>query len=132
MTHRFHPIISHTLTGTQSPWNGFKVDAIDLCRIRNITMRERVFCLTDKYLPYTLDIDYYAGTTKLVYTGHIWTWVPKEYETISFRYPSKHDAENECKLIHRRLNLIDEMYKHTYALKHTEASQHTYVLKHKK
>lgn len=111
MSYRLRPIIPHKLVGKQSCWDTYTLDNIDLCRVRNIKLRKRMFCIIDKYLPYSLDIEYYEESQKGVYTGNIWK-IPKEYNIVSFRYNSEYAAKEDIKLIHKRLDIIDNMFKY--------------------
>ncbi len=111
MSHKFRPIISHVLQGRASPWNSIQLPELDLLRVRGIEVSKRLFCITDKKLPWTIRLDYYAGTEKFIFTGNIWTWVPIEYETLVFRYANRNIAEKDAELIHRRLEMLREKFK---------------------
>lgn len=111
MTNQFRPVMIQALRGKLSPWNGFKIEQVDLCRIRDMYVSKRIFCISDRHLPYTLHLDYYAGTSQLAWTGHLWLAIPKEYEYVTFRYPSEYAAEEDLNIIRRRLDLIHEAYK---------------------
>jgi hypothetical protein len=109
MSHSLRPIIPHFLKGKPSRWNNIPLsNEIDLAKIKNVNIRRRFVCLTDKSHPWNFEIEYYAGTGSFTNVGHIWMWVPNPFETVVFRYTDKYLAENDLRSIYDKLNNLNQ------------------------
>jgi hypothetical protein len=112
---RITGVLFHELKGIPG-WSSLDISKIDIGRVSSIGYRKRLFALSDKDHPYTMEIEYYLPKSNMnmapVATmsgigGTVYNETVLE-QCITKRYPNEKSVQDEIKEIQDKMTKLDK------------------------